>query len=128
LALNHSLFRNPWLLFSWALFILILHIIPSEKIPQPPDWNISFDKVVHFILFAVFSFLLLCVTSQRKSNNAYNLLIIVVLALIYGLLMEAVQLMVPRREFHLLDIIADSLGVLAGFMFFQGYMKQQNSR
>lgn len=111
------------------MVILGLHILPSENIPKPPDWNISFDKIVHFILFAVLSFLLLAIGSQyKKQNNASTFLLIALISIIYGALMESVQILVPGREFHLLDLLADTMGVIAGLIGYWGFVMLRSPR
>jgi VanZ family protein len=128
LGFSKAIFKGYWPITVWAVLIFGLHILPSEHIPKPPDWNISFDKVVHFVLFAVLSFLLLEIGNQNKKRNSYSILLIALICITYGFLMESVQILVPGRQFHLLDLIADSFGVIAGLLGYLGFSKLEKSR
>lgn len=41
--------------------------------------------------------------------------------------MESVQILVPGRQFHMLDILADSAGVIAGFFAYWGLFRPKTS-
>ena len=116
--------KSYWPALIWAIVIFGLHIIPSDKIPKPPDWSFSVDKLVHFFIFACLSFLML--RHQHFKLGTWNgkiILMIIVLSSVYGLLMETVQLAVPGREFNLIDLVADGLGALAGNFVYIGFVK-----
>jgi VanZ family protein len=42
---------------------------------------------------------------------------------LYGLILELVQIVVPGRNFSWMDLFADSIGVVAGNFIFLGYVK-----
>jgi VanZ family protein len=76
--------------------------------PPDGDGQGHRDKVVH--LFAFFTLLLLF-------DCAYPLVKIyctkVFLLLIFGSMIETIQYFIPGREFSLLDILANSIGLIA---------------
>jgi len=116
--------KSYWPAALWALVIFVLTILPSHKIPNPPDWDISIDKLVHFGLFMVLSLLLLF-RQHAKSGLLYRqqLIWITILLVIYGLLLEMAQILVPTRNFSWLDLIADALGAIAGNFIYLGIVK-----
>jgi len=102
----------------WALVIFCLHIIPSDKIPNPPDWNFSVDKLVHFFLFAVLGFLLLRTYAEHRNKQSYGIFFVAIISIIFGLLMETIQIMVPGRDYNLVDLISDGAGAVFGCLVF----------
>jgi VanZ family protein len=128
LGFSQSILKGYWPIVIWAVLIFGLHILPSEHIPKPPDWNISFDKAVHFVLFAVLSWLLLGIGNQNKKRSSSNILLIALICIAYGFLMESVQVLVPGRQFHILDLVADSLGVIAGLFVYLGFGNWRSPR
>jgi len=48
---------------------------------------------------------------------------ILVVLVLYGLILELVQIVVPGRNFSWMDLFADSIGVVAGNFIFLGYVK-----
>lgn len=116
--------RGYWPVAMWAILIFILHIIPSDKIPNPPDWGFSVDKLVHFILFAGLSYLLLRQKYLKKREwKASDILLISIVATLFGIIMEFIQIAVRGREFNLIDLTADGLGALSGCFGYVGIIK-----
>lgn len=112
----------------WAAVIGILTLIPGPDIPEVPFWNIPyFDKLVHFGLFGMLAFLGIR-GIYRQKGPSINLKIIAactsLAVIIYGCLIEYLQSFVPGRSGEFLDILANSLGALAGplaFLIIQKY-------
>ena len=101
----------------WAIFIFCLHIIPSENLPKPPDWGFSVDKVVHFFLFAILAFLLL-LQKYPLNRQWKRVFLVVITSITFGLLMETIQLMVPGRDYNMVDLFADGVGAVFGCLVF----------
>ncbi len=117
-------FKSYWTAVVWAVVIFGLHIMPTDRIPKPPDWSLSPDKLVHVFLFAGLSFLMLRHKHLQMGNiNRNAILIVIISTSIYGLLMESVQLAVPGREFNLVDLVADGLGAVFGCFAYTGLRK-----
>ena len=111
------------LLFAvgWLLLVTILLCIPGSKLPKI-NWNdkIWLDKWAHFFLFLTLVFLWCRVYTNKippgKVKRIY--LAIVIISMIYGIGTEIVQhYFIPFRYFDYRDIIADSLGAMAGYFF-----------
>lgn len=89
-------------------------LYPSEKLAEINIWD--YDKIAHYILFAVWTFLYGVVRAIRK-KRAPNLWLVFILGLTYGLLVEILQFIFPtNRSPELWDFIADALGSLSAVL------------
>ena len=88
------------LLYMAAIFAL--SSLPGSAAGIPPPW----DKLAHFLEYAVLGFLL-----GRGTGRFFSALAI---AALYGASDELHQAFVPGREASALDWAADLLGALAG--------------
>lgn len=95
---------------------------PGASMPTVDSWDfLSFDKLAHFFVFAVLSFLLILGFSKQYTFLfiRYNAVIVaVVFSFVYGLSIELVQTFIPDRGAELADIVANSLGVFIGWLAF----------
>lgn len=98
----------------WALFILLLCLMPGAALPQ---WHwadlFNADKLVHAALFGVLA--LLCLRVPEPS--ATNALVITIMACVaYGGGLELMQMLpVLGRRGDWNDFAANTLGVAAGW-------------
>ena len=91
----------------------ILFFLPGSAFPGE-NWlsKIYFDKLVHIGLFAVLLFLWRSAFDWELPN--YNL-VLLFLALLYGLAVEFIQrYFVSNRDFDLYDVLADTIGAMIG--------------
>ncbi len=72
----------------------------------------NFDKVLHLIGFLILAILLLLTFEHYKLGNKYISVFLVALGI--GILIEAIQLGIPGREFSISDILANILGIIIG--------------
>ena len=79
---------------------------------------ISFLHVVMYVLLASITF-----TASKKTNSC----ILFVVLILIGISTEVTQMLFGLRNFEYMDIIANSLGVLIGFVFYyisEKYLKK----
>jgi len=109
---------DKWLAPLWAVVILVGCTMPTDNISI--DSNVLFphiDKVVHFVLYLVFQWLLL--RHNQIHGNGFSQLVIFILCICYGFLIECIQgFFLEARFFENYDIIANITGALAGMTFF----------
>lgn len=74
------------------------------------------DKVVHFILFFFLS-----VNTCIKFMEHKKLIQILFYVVLLGFATEVAQNYIPGREMDIFDAIADTLGVMAGYMVYDKY-------
>ena len=108
------------ILFFIITFILL--VLPGNKFPTSKFFAIEgLDKFVHIFLFFILTWLFCRPSIAAKLPSAQKrkwFLSIAFLAIIYGVIMEFVQLyFVPYRSFELADIFVDTLGSLAAYVF-----------
>lgn len=99
-VLAGGLFWLSMLVISWLV------VAPQEELPPVKLW----DKAAHTLAFA--ALMLLCAVAYRQR---FSLAIIAMMLFIFGVGIEIVQYMLPYREFSLLDMLANSLGILLAF-------------
>ncbi len=105
----------------WTALILFACFIPSDNIPKV---NVPLmDKWVHFVIFAGFSFLWLCVW---QNANAGPLIIIFVLSVALGYSVELIQgsNLVRGRSYETNDVIADAIGGALGCVLYKLFNKK----
>lgn len=99
----------------WILLISFLCFLPGSALPKA-GWldDMSFDKWVHFGLFAVLLFLW---RFQFPETKKYHYILFGGAAL-YGFGVEVIQhYFIPNRSFDLYDVVADMAGSIAGLWF-----------
>ena len=108
----------------WGLLILIVVGFPGTYIPEAIgfwEW-LSYDKVIHILIFAPLTFLILNGFKQQyfDSKRRYLYILIAVgFSLAYGLLTEVLQVYVfVGRHGNVYDFIANSIGAFAGWQGF----------
>jgi len=75
------------------------------------------DKANHFIAF--FTLYILLTLAYKK----LSLKVKVGLLILFGIQIEFVQSFIPGRYFSLLDVVADSIGILIGIVGYKLYKK-----
>jgi len=80
----------------------------------------SWDKLNHVLAFMVLSVLF----SLGFSNLSEKVKIIMLL--IYALHIELIQYFIPGREFSLLDITADIIGIILGFILSKLFVRRMD--
>ncbi len=121
--LQWKVFRHRYTAIGWFLLMTILFFIPGSSIPKQ-NWLtfIQFDKIVHIGLFAVLLFLWR--SAFPLTGRYYNAWLIII-AGIYGLLIEVLQgSLVPNRDFDLYDLVADIAGSFLGLLVYMRVYKK----
>ena len=99
----------------WALVLAGLSRL--TEVPQPLEpLTILSDKVIHFGLYSVMGAALAWVRVVGPRNPPH--LALVALGSLYGALDEFHQSFVPGRTPEVSDWVANTLGVLAGYVLF----------
>jgi uncharacterized membrane protein len=105
---NELRFARYWFVLAYMMVLVlgILSLIPG------PDIGGS-DKIAHFVSYAALSAWFSLIVQQRKT-----LWRILIGLISYGLLLELLQSLTSYRFGDLADVIANSLGVIAGLVFY----------
>ena len=95
------------LLFICFISVSYLAFTTSDIEPLKHTW----DKLNHATAF--FALFLLLSYSFSKLTNLYKIFML----LVYAIVIEIIQHYIPGRESSLLDILADMVGISAGYIF-----------
>lgn len=109
-----------YLLIAWLLTIIVLSSIPSIptlKIHTEKS-EIRLDYLIHFCEYGILAgmaFLTFVSSDFKMSNKKYVL--ITVLLLLFAMLDEYHQILIPGRAFNMKDIYSNIAGVLGALVF-----------
>ncbi|GAB5410814.1 MAG: hypothetical protein BalsKO_31790 [Balneolaceae bacterium] len=91
-----------------TITILFGTLYPSDTFSKINIWD--YDKVGHFLMFVVWTFLFGIVRAVLKKRKP-SLFMVFSLGLFYGIMIEVLQFILPtNRSPELYDFIADALG------------------
>lgn len=115
--LNFFRFHFPALL--WAAVVLFLTLLPSDKLPQTPEWELlSFDTLAHAGVFGLLTFLVarsFYFQYGKPQFLKFALLVAMALCFFLGILIELLQtVMKLGRHGETGDAISDLIGTLLG--------------
>jgi VanZ family protein len=117
--------RYFWPVILWALLILLLTGLPGKYFPVVPSvWDLlEPDKIVHLLIFFVFTILLTYGLIRYYSVNitsGFFISIAIGTGIVYGGISELLQAYIfVWRQASIYDFIADSAGCFAGYLLFQ---------
>jgi VanZ family protein len=113
--------RHNFFGIFWLLLIAAVCLIPGKNVPHTP--YISFDKFIHTVIFGCLSFQLIIGLKKQYSFKRLRYKAVpfsIVFSVCYGLLMELLQgWILPDRSFDILDAVANTVGVFAGWLMFE---------
>jgi VanZ family protein len=124
--LSKALLRTPWRRFLWyhlpaILFAVAIFAVSSIPDLKGPDLKIvPFDKLAHFLEYAVFAYLIFRSLSQLTATTANTTVFILSLLLLGGFaaLDEFHQKFVPGRTCDIADFATDLVGAVLVLLYF----------
>jgi len=107
------------LFFVPAILCYLLIFILSSIRFQVEAGIPSLDKVFHLVEFIILGFLLslgyfLSLEASSRTKSAW----VMISGILLGGMIEIYQYFLPTRSFEILDLVADSLGILIGLFLF----------
>jgi len=103
---------------TYTLFISFLLLFPTTNIPKIEVPYI--DKLGHVTLFAILVIIWLLFVLSKTKGSKLTSIWVVLIAFFYGIIIEASQgLFFESRTADGWDIIANSVGILLGWLIFQ---------
>lgn len=100
--------------------LLFYGALSVELSPEPV--TPGFDKVLHFVSFLVLSVLLFL--TLDAFGLKWKPVLCFLIAMFLGLIIELAQRGIPGREFSLLDLAADFIGVVLGLILSMIFFKE----
>ena len=117
------------LFISWVLLVTVLSLFDfdpnDEGIPIP-----HLDKLVHFVFYLLFVILggLMWQSGKPMNSTLKKTILWVVIAVLYGLLMEALQDLLPiDRSAEIFDVLANTLGAVMGGLLIKTYFSRTHA-
>ncbi|HSC75575.1 MAG TPA: VanZ family protein [Pseudomonadales bacterium] len=94
-----------WIAAFWLAWCIstILMLLPAQDLPAVDIW----DKAEHTGTF--FTLMLLAALGYYEKHSLQRLALLLIA---YGIAIECIQFFIPSRSFSVLDMVADSIGVL----------------
>ncbi|MBV1922590.1 MAG: VanZ family protein [Flavobacteriaceae bacterium] len=105
----------------YTILVTIAFLLPSTGKLNLIDLGIPIDKLLHIIIHSILAFIWLNIIFIQKSQeiNSKLISITVISCVVYGIIIEISQgLFIESRDADFLDIIANSVGTLLGFLIF----------
>jgi VanZ family protein len=111
-VLNKKFWYSPIPSIIWVFVIAVGSFIPSSTIPS----LVVSDKWIHFVFYAIFSFLLF-LSSLSNTNKSHTVLsrwtYVFIIGVIVGVLVEIIQhSFISGRHGEWMDIAANSSGLV----------------
>lgn len=94
---------------SFFICLVAIEYLATTSIEIQPIQN-SWDKANHFIAFIT---LYVTLSFGYPKLDVFKKILIL---LVFGIQIECVQYFLPNREFSLLDIVADGVGIFMGMI------------
>lgn len=112
--------RPFYVVIFWSLVILFVsYFMVGKSLPETLFDLIKMDKVGHFVVYGIYSFLIIRAFWKNDQFGKRAIWIAIIWAGLYGSLMEILQYYVfPNRFLELNDVIANMIGVLASLPIF----------
>ena len=103
--------------FVFFLTILFTSVMSFISIDASTAKFLLQDKLLHFLVFTVITFL------AYASNFKIKRIFLFLLLILYGFLIEVIQNSLEYRTFELYDLLSDIIGVIVGYMSWK-YLKK----
>jgi len=111
-VLKSAIWRTPYPSVIWFLVILVGSLMPATSVS---DFSL-FDKGVHFIFYAIFSFLLFLASLSYPNTQGSKLnrwFVVLVLGTSIGVCIELIQhIFISSRFGDLMDVVANTGGLI----------------
>ena len=101
----------------WTIAIAVLSLVSADQVSSISLLDLAgMDKASHFVSYLLHTFLWCMATRNRKIPVFF----VVIFSASFGIIMEICQFyLFNGRTFELLDVVANILGSLAGFILFK---------
>lgn len=118
------------ILFLWVCLITIFSLLPDQKLSIGFLWFQQADKLVHFIFYFGFAFLLLRLLyhSSVKLGRSFLIVAVVIPTVYSGIIELAQEYLVVSRNAELLDFFVNMLGAIAAVVLGRYFLKLEFSR
>ena len=118
------LLKDNSLYISIAITILITLLSLIKTHPKPIVDISNLDKVQHTFAYMVLTISWL--VSRDVKFNTIPYIVVLIGCLVFGIIIEVLQgRLTTHRSASLLDVVANSLGIVLGFMIFKTFRRKK---
>ncbi len=113
--------RRSVLTWAWLAACTVAMLTPGSSLPHVSVFRFQ-DKLIHFFLFFVLTYLAVGLGIKEKRNFIVNTrfwINFALLGLLPSVVLETAQHLIPYRSFDLKDLLFNALGVFSGLF---GYL------
>ncbi len=119
--MNKKLYFRYMLSILWTFVILYLSLANFQSDELPKIRIPHLDKIVHFAMYFIYTFLLIWETEKRQK---FNKIIIAIYTVCFGITMELLQnFLFEYRSGDIYDVLANSSGTITAAIFFNKFNK-----
>lgn len=109
---------------GWAVFLMVTALAPSLGPIEDIDIVSHQDKLVHFAQYLLLAFLtFFALVRGTRRDRAWQVQVTLFSVIVYGVLLEVLQLAVPERDPSIMDIVANVAGALVGTLAAQAVLE-----
>lgn len=113
----YKLLSTPYLFQQYLIFLVLLSVLPVNNsgaaINHVYLTQIRLDYILHCLVYIPLALLLKLSFGQLKRLTFLSRIILLIL---FAVITEGVQYMLPYRSFNINDLIANCMGVIAGLL------------
>jgi len=106
----------------YTIFLLLLAVLPinssGSTINHTYIVTVRLDYLLHFAMLLPWMFLLWKTAGVSFKSNLRKTFLYILLGLVFAVATETIQYFLPYRAFNINDLLANSLGVIAGSLLF----------
>ncbi len=105
----------------WGGLIVYMTSLPGPQVPN--IWLFpNADKIAHFLVYLIFGYFIAGTSRFKISPRGFKYFPLI-FGISFALLDELHQLLIPMRSCEFLDFLADSCGIILGFLIIRRYSK-----
>ena len=106
---------SKWPAILWSVIVFVALVISTQGLGREGVKLFPHaDKIIHFVLFGIFTLLWLNYLNHKKPSSKSVMIIVVAISVAYGIAMEFIQLLpMVSRDFSIGDMAADAAGSIA---------------
>lgn len=117
-----SFTRAHFIALLYSLFLATSLLLPASAFRKFTFTSLfELDKLIHFIMFYLFSSFWLLAIVQKQVITRKNQILVLVCGILYGFTLESLQSIGSlERSFEYGDLIANTLGAIVGVISIKG--------
>lgn len=101
-----------------AVAAVIVYFSLLTTAPAPPEAGPFWDKRLHFAGYAAFALALAYATATSRLDRHRRVLLVLAIAVLFGVAIEVLQAPLPERYFSYGDMLANALGAVLASAWF----------